>query len=31
LVPVGGVQAELADQGLAQRVVRGDEVLAALF
>jgi hypothetical protein len=30
-MPVGGVWAELADQGLAQGVVGGDEVLAALF
>jgi hypothetical protein len=30
-MPVGAVPAELADQGLAQRVVRGDEVLTALF
>jgi len=29
-MPVGGVRAELADQGLAQGVVRGDQVLAAL-
>jgi hypothetical protein len=30
-MPVGGVRAEMADQGLAQGVVRSDEVLAALF
>jgi len=31
LMPVGRVRAELADQGLAQRMVGGNEVLAALF
>jgi hypothetical protein len=30
LVAVGGIRAELADQSLAQRVVRSDHVLAAL-
>jgi hypothetical protein len=30
-MPVGGVGTELADEGLAQGMVGGDEVLAALF
>jgi hypothetical protein len=31
LMPAGEVRAELADQGLAQGMVGGDEVLASLF